>query len=104
MAAVHCIHGSERITRAPSTIAHTPDAAHLPGGIEQPCLTDPKDQGTLVGSYTILTLGQQGLSLARDGNIPGRLFSSLFDAPVDTTSAQPAKYPQPSIPDSCSMG
>src|SRR5919201_2329917 len=69
--------GNERTTLAPPTVARTCGAAHLSGGIEQPCLTDSKDQGTLVGSYTILTLGQQRLSLARDGNIPGRLFSSL---------------------------
>ena len=34
MAAVHSIHGSERITLAPATLAHPPGTAHLPGGIE----------------------------------------------------------------------
>ena len=60
-------------------------------------LTDPKDTKNVIGSYTILSIGQAGVELVRDGNIPGHVFATLLGTRIETSRTIPAKYPQPTL-------
>jgi hypothetical protein len=48
----------------------------------------------ITGSYPILLLGADGVSLVREGPVPGWVLERLLQHPIDTTETRPAKYPQ----------
>jgi hypothetical protein len=48
----------------------------------------------ITGSYPILLFGADGVSLVREGPVPGWVFERLLEHPVDTTATKPATYPQ----------
>lgn len=62
-------------------------------------LKDPDANPDHVGSYTIFSINQHGITLERDGNIPGRLFEHIFDIPIDTANYKPSKHPQLEFPE-----
>lgn len=61
-------------------------------------LKDPQAHPFHIGSYTIFTLGRNGIKLERDGNIPGKLFSKIFGLPIDLKNAKKPNYPQLKFP------
>ena len=61
-------------------------------------LTDKLDTGKVKGSFTIISLSEDGLKLIRDGNIPGHVFPYLFEADINTKDSIPAKFPQIEFP------
>ncbi len=61
-------------------------------------LNDPQDPGRVKGSYTIVGVGPEGLTLIRAGNMPSTLVSPLFGGrEVDKAHAKQAKYKTPRV-------
>lgn len=67
-------------------------------------LIDEKDPGVAKGSFTILGVGKNGLTVIRDGHVPGHVFPYLLEVKVDTKTAIPAKFPQIAFPDDFFIG
>lgn len=67
-------------------------------------LTDEKDNGKVKGSFAIVGVGKNGVSLVRDGHIPSYIFPYLFEVDVDTAAAIEAKYPQIEFPEDYFIG
>jgi hypothetical protein len=61
-------------------------------------LTDEKDKGRAKGSFAIIGVGKNGISLVRDGHLPSYIFPYLFEVDIDTVGAISAKYPQIKFP------
>ena len=51
----------------------------------------------ITGSYPILRFGPDGVSLVREGPVPGWVLERLLEHPLDTAGTSPAKYPQLAI-------
>lgn len=63
-------------------------------------LRDPRIHDRIQGSYTIITLGDNGVEVTRDGNIPQRVLQPIFGGLVFSTDKMTApKYPQMEFPD-----
>lgn len=67
-------------------------------------LRDPKIHDKIRGSYTIITLGERGIEVTRDGNIPYRVIQPIFNLPFSTDSMALPKYPQMEFPESLIEG
>lgn len=63
-------------------------------------LKDPKIHDKIRGSYTIITLGEKGIEVTRDGNIPYRVIQPIFGLPFSIENMALPKYPQMEFPDS----
>lgn len=61
-------------------------------------LIDEKDPGVAKGSFAIIGVNNNGLSLVRDGHFPSYVFPYLFGVALDTTNTRPAVYPQIKFP------
>lgn len=61
-------------------------------------LIDEKDPGKIKGSFTILSITQDGLILTRDGNIPGHVFPHLLENEINMKNSAPSKFPQITFP------
>jgi hypothetical protein len=61
-------------------------------------LEDPSDPGITKGSYSIISVGNDGAKLIRDGNVPGNVINKVLGS-LDMTNASLAKHPQPNIPE-----
>lgn len=61
-------------------------------------LIDEKDPGIAKGSFAIIGVNKNGLSLIRDGHFPSYVFPYLFGVTVDTSNTRPAVYPQIEFP------
>ena len=67
-------------------------------------LTDPRDQRIVRGSYTILGVTPGGVSIVREGNIPGTLFDLLLQRRLNRAVEREARFPQPSFPAAVTNG
>lgn len=62
-------------------------------------LRDPRIHDRIKGSYTIITLGEKGVEVTRDGNIPYRLLQPIFGLPLSTEGMASPRYSQMEFPD-----
>lgn len=68
-------------------------------------LRDPRIHDRIKGSYTIITLGENGVEVTRDGNIPHRILKPIFGGlSFSTDKMTTPKYPQMEFPDSLITG
>lgn len=67
-------------------------------------LRDPKIHDRIKGSYTIITLGERGAEVTRDGNIPYRVLQPIFGLSLYIDNMASPKYPQMEFPDSLITG
>lgn len=68
-------------------------------------LVDRKSPGRAKGSFPILRVNSDDLTLLREGHFPAALFQSLLDGwGVDLSSYQPAKFPPVDIPIAITRG
>ncbi len=61
-------------------------------------LKDPTAHPNHKGSYTIITLGRDGIRLARDGNIPGWIIEQIIDITFIRKGVRKSNYPQIEFP------
>lgn len=61
-------------------------------------LKDENDPGKVKGSFTIISMSEDGLHLTRDGHIPGHVFNQLLENLLDVSNSIPAKFPQVQFP------
>ncbi len=67
-------------------------------------LKDPKAHPLHKGSYTIITLNQNGIKLSRDGNIPGFIIEQILGTPISRDEAKQSHYPQLKFPENLLAG
>ncbi|MBI3443439.1 hypothetical protein HY008_02115 [Candidatus Woesebacteria bacterium] len=63
-------------------------------------LKDARDFGRVRGSYAILGVSNEGLSLVRHGNVPVEILEFLLDKPVLVDGAKGPNFPQHEFPSS----
>lgn len=61
-------------------------------------LSDPRDNGEIVGTYPIINLNKEGATLIRHGNLPVEILSQIMEVDIKTKGAiahkhQPHQYP-----------
>jgi tRNA A37 threonylcarbamoyladenosine synthetase subunit TsaC/SUA5/YrdC len=63
-------------------------------------LGDPENPGRAHGSFPILQVDSEGITLVREGHFAAKTFQSLLSGwDIDLTSYQPAKFPLIDVPD-----
>lgn len=67
-------------------------------------LKDPKAHPEHKGSYTIIAVDKNGISLTRDGNIPGRIIERILGVKLNKEKAKKINHPQIKFPDSLLEG
>jgi hypothetical protein len=67
-------------------------------------LTDPRDKGIARGSYTILGVAPAGVSIVREGNVPGTLFEMLLQTPLTRAVEREARFARPVFPGTVTSG
>lgn len=67
-------------------------------------LTDPRDKQIARGSYTILAVTPGGVTIVREGNIPGTLFALLLQTPLNRAVEREARFAQPALPGAVTSG
>jgi hypothetical protein len=67
-------------------------------------LTDPRDKQIARGSYTILGVSPAGVSIVREGNIPGALFGQLLQTTLNRAVEREARFAQPVFPGAVTTG
>jgi hypothetical protein len=67
-------------------------------------LADPRDKQIARGSYTILAVTPAGVSIVREGNIPGTLFAMLLQTTLNRALEREARFAQPVLPSSVTSG
>lgn len=67
-------------------------------------LKDPTVHPQYQGSFTIISLEQDGVTLSRDGNIPGWVIEQILGFPLISSNTKQPNYPQLDFPKKLLLG